>query len=422
MLDKDEKKYYRHNFFAFMWHGVFLYVSNAFTQLTTVQTSLIYILTGSSLLSGLLFSANRIGSILPQLFFVGWVERSHRKKPFLIAGVLIRGTAMMAMGAILFFAADARPTFSIIMIFLIMLIFFFAGGMADISYFAVFSKTINPKQRGKNFGYRYFSGGVLGLGAGYLTRQILSGDFNFPLNYALLYTLSGLALFIAFVGFSALKELPDAGKKTQSSWYKHFKIIRQNPNFLKFIFVETLLSSTIVLLPLYVIYAKQELNLPLSLIGVFVGAQIAGEILAGPLWGRIGDKLNFRLVLFIIGLISMLIPLLALFLPSLNTNLFVMVFFLIGMTFKGLSIGISGYLLEIAPKESVPSYVAVKNIMQLPTIVYPILGGILVHYISYSTLFIAVSMILTASTLLTSRLFCGRSENKFQLSYLRLWE
>jgi len=92
------------------------------------------------------------------------------------------------------------------------------------------------------------------------------------------------------------------------------------------------------------------------------------------------------------------------------------------MTFKGLSIGISGYLLEIAPKESVPSYVAVKNIMQLPTIVYPILGGILVHYISYSTLFIAVSMILTASTLLTSRLFCGRSENKFQLSYLRLWE
>jgi len=422
MESTQEQKFFKHNFFAFVWHGVFLYVANAFTQITTVQASLIYILTGSSLLSGLLFSANRIGSIMPQLFFVGWVERSHKKKPFLLAAVLIRGGAMLAMAAILYFFSDVKSGLSIALIFLIMLIFFFAGGMGDISYFAVFSKTVDPGKRGKNSGYRFFIGGILGLGAGYLTKQILSGTIDFPGNYALLYLLSGIALYIAYAGFSSLKEFPDSGKRTQSSWYRHFKIIKQNPNFLKFIFVEILLSSTIVILPLYIIYAKQELQLSLSLIGIFVSAQIVGEIIAGPMWGKIGDRINFRLVLFLIGVLSAAIPLLALFLPLLDTRLFVVIFLLIGMTYKGLSIGISNYLLEIAPKESVPSYVAVKNIMQLPTIIYPVLGGVLVNFISYSTLFIAVSIIITAGTILSTQLYCGRSEYKSQLSYLRFWE
>ena len=417
-----ESKYYNHNFFAFLWHGIFLYVANAFTQITTVQASLIFLITGSSFLSGLLFSANRIGSIMPQLFFVSWVEKSHIKKPFLIAAVLIRGSAMLAMAAILYLSTNIKSESSILLIFIIMLVFFFAGGMGDISYFAIFSKTIDPRKRGKNFGYRFFFGGILGLGAGYLTKQILSGHIPFPNNYALLYLLSGVALFIAFTGFSSLKELPDKGKTTQSIWYNHFKIMKDNPNFLRFIIVEILLSSIIVLLPLYVIYAKQELDLSLSLIGFFVSAQIVGEIVAGPLWGKLGDRLNFRLVLFIIGTLSTVTPLLALYLPLLNPYLFVVVFFFIGMTFKGLSIGISNYLLEIAPKESVPSYVAVKNIMQLPTIMYPVLGGILVNYISYSALFISVSIILASGTLLSSRLFCGRSEYKSQLSYIRFWE
>ena len=418
----QEQKFYKHNFFAFLWHGIFLYVANSFTQITTVQASLIFILTGSSFLSGLLFSANRIGSIMPQLLFVSWVEKSHTKKPFLIAAVLIRGAALLAMAAVLYFAVDVKSNSSIFLIFLIMLVFFFAGGMGDISYFAVFSKTIDPKKRGKNFGYRFFFGGILGLGAGYLTKQILSGEISFPGNYALLYLLSGVALFVAYAGFSSVKEMPDSGKITQSIWYNHFKIMKDNHNFLRFIFVEILLSSIMILLPLYVIYAKQELNLSLSLIGLFVSAQIVGEIVAGPLWGKLGDRLNFRLVLVIIGFLSAITPILALYLPTINPYLFVAVFFFIGMTFKGLSIGISNYLLEIAPKESVPSFVAVKNIMQLPTILYPLMGGILVNYISYSTLFIIVSVILAAGTLLASRLYCGRSEYKSQLSYMRFWE
>ena len=92
------------------------------------------------------------------------------------------------------------------------------------------------------------------------------------------------------------------------------------------------------------------------------------------------------------------------------------------MTYKGLSVGISNYLLEIAPKESVPSYVAVKNIMQLPTIIYPVLGGILINYISYTALFIGVSLILITGTLLASQLYCGRSDNTTRLSYFKPWE
>ncbi len=416
---EKQKQYYRHNFFSFVWHGVFLYVANAFTQITTVQTSLIYILTGSSFLSGLLLSANRVGSIVPQIFFVNWVQRSAVKKPFLIAAVLIRGTAMLMMAALLFFSADARSPLNLTLVFLIMLVFFLAGGMGDISYFAVFSKTINPKKRGKNFGYRYFIGGLLGLGAGYLTKHILSSGNDFSANYALLYFLSGVALFVAWAGFASLKELPGEVKTEKTLWYEHFRLLKNNPNFIKFIWAEIFLSAIGIGLPLYVIYAKTGLHLPLSLVGIFVSAQIAGDILSGPFWGRLGDKHNFRLVLFLIGLLSALTPLMAIILPMLHRNLYVIIFLLIGMTYKGLNLGISNYLLEIAPKSEVPSYVAVKNIMQLPSVFYPILGGLLVNYIPYSWVFIFISIILFMGTLLTKRLHCGRSQNKEKLY---LWQ
>ncbi|GEM_PF-2394083 len=416
-----QKKYYTYNFFAFVWHGVFLYVANAFTQITTVQTSLIYLLSGSSLLSGLLLSANRVGSIVPQIFFVNWVQRSKIKKPFLIAAVLIRGTSMVAMGALLFFVHSPHSLLILTLIFFIMLIFFLAGGMGDISYFAVFSKTIDPKKRGKNFGYRYFLGGLLGLGAGYLTKRILSGPMVFPRNYALLYLFSGLALYIAWAGFASVKELPGADKRQSTSWYAHFNLLKNNPNFLRFIWVEILLSGIGIVLPLYVIYAKSQLNLPLSLIGLFVTAQIIGEIVAGPSWGRLGDKKNFRLVLFLIGMLSAATPLAALLLPMIHHYLYILVFFLIGITYKGLSLGISNYLLEIAPKSDVPSYVAVKNILQLPSILYPLIGGFLVNYISYAYVFIFTSLMLSAGSVLATRLYCTRSVSKDHLSYKHLF-
>lgn len=414
-----QEKYYRHNFFAFVWHGIFLYVANAFTQITTVQTSLIFILTGSSLLSGLLLSAHRLGSVVPQLFFVNWVQRSAVKKPFLIAAVLIRGTAMLVMAAVLFFSADPRSPLSLTIIFLILLTFFLAGGMGDISYFAVFSKTIDPKKRGRNFGYRYFLGGLLGLGAGYLTKQILSHQQEFPANYALLYLLAGAALYVAWAGFASLKELPGAVKEEKTSWLGHFRLLKDNPNFIKFIWVEILLSSTGIVLPLYVIYAKSQLNLPLSLVGVFVTAQIAGDIISGPFWGRLGDKRNYRLVLFLIGLLSATTPLLAILLPRVHPNLYILVFLMIGVTYKGLSLGISNYLLEIAPKSEVPSYVAVKNIMQLPSILYPLIGGFAVGYIPYEWVFAFVAVILFVGTGVAARLYCGKSKFKDRLS---LWQ
>jgi len=415
---EKEKQYYKHNFFAFLWHGIFLYIANAFTQITTVQASLIYFLTGSSFLSGVLFSANRIGSVIPQVFFVNWVEKTKIKKHFLIAAVLIRGTSMLVIAGLLFGINRPKSPFTLTLIFIVMLVFFLSGGMGDISYYAVFSKTVNPRKRGKLFGLKYFIGGILGLGAGYLTKHIFTWIPDFPQNYALLYAASGVALYIAFAGFSALKELPDKGRKSHSSWYGHFRLLREHPNFLKFILVEMLLMSVIILMPLYVIYAKKELLLSFNLIGFFVTAQIAGEIIGGPIWGKIGDRYNFRLVLFLIGLLSMFTPIMALFLPAVNRNLYISVFFMIGLTFKGLSLGISNYLLEIAPKEAVPSYVAVKNFMQLPTVLYPLIGGFLVDYISFAFLFIGVSILLLLGSILSATLHCERSQFKTHLSLL----
>ncbi|MBD3225920.1 MAG: MFS transporter [Caldithrix sp.] len=413
---------HKHNFFAFLWHGVFLQLAGAFTQINTVQTALIHTLTGSPFLSGLMMSMHRIGHVVPQLFFVNWVERTPRKKNFLIAAVLIRGLSLLTIALILWLLYKPFPVLSIVLILLFSLLFFLTGGMGDVSYFAVFSKTIKSDRRGTLYGLRLFFGGLLGLGAGYLTKIIFSRVTDFPHNYMLLYILSAVAMFVAFAGFYQLREKADSVKPKTRHWYKHFVLLKGNPYFVRLIITELMLTAAHIAFPLYILFARTELDVSEQQLGWFVTAQIAGEIIAGPLWGRLGDRVNFRLVLVLIGITGTMTPLLAIFLPLVHIDLYLIVFFLVGTNLKGLSLGVANYLMILVPNDSIPSHVAVKNMLQFPTIFYPLMGGILVAFISYQTVFWLVSAMLFAGTLLSVNLYCVRSQNKQRMRLMRLFD
>ncbi len=413
---------HRRNFGALVWHGVFLQVSKAFTQINTIQTALIYTLTGSTLLSGLLLSIYRIGAITPQLFLINRIGQSPKKKQFLIFAVLVRAASLLAVAAVLFGVYQHHPNLSVVMIFAALLLYFLAGGMGDMSYFSVVSKTIQSGERGRLFGLRTFLGGLAGLAAGYMANWIFNEVTPFPEDYILLYISSAAALLIAFIGFYRIQEAREQATFDRKPWYRYFKLLQNDQNFSKFVVTELLLSGVFITLPLFILYAQSQLGMSTTIIGLFVSAQIGGEIVAGPLWGHMGDHLNFRLVLFLIGFVSAATPLLALLLPLVHVHLYIVVFFLVGITVKGLSIGVANYLLQIASTESVPSYVAIKNFMQLPTIVYPVIGGFLVKTIGYAAVFIAASLMLAMGALFSSRLYCVKSSYRQRLSFTQIFE
>ncbi len=405
------EKSYRRNFLAFLFHGVFLNIATAFSQLTTIQSSFIYLITGSSLLSGVLFAANRAGTILPQLFLAPIIEKRPYKKIFLLMAVSIRGVSWLAIAVVTYFFAESNPQVVAIVYFAVTLVFFLAGGMGDVTYYDILAKSIPTGARGRLSGAKILFGGVLSMAAGYLTKIILSRGNGFAENYALLFLLTSSALFIAFFGFYSLKE-PKGKQKTSSQQisYKHRikNLVRSDRNFMRFVFAEFFLNAGMILFPFYVIYAKEKLSMPLDIIGIFVTIQIVGELVSGPVLGWIGDRYNFKLVMIIVGVASFMAPLLALFLPLLHPYAYAVVFLFVGMTFKGVVTGTANYLMEFAPQDELPTYVAVKNTLQMPTIAFPVIGGLLIPFIGYEALFITVAVLSLVGTILTKNLICVR--------------
>ncbi len=403
-------KLYRRNFLAFLFHGIFLNISTAFSQLTTIQSSFVYLITGSSLLSGVLFAANRAGTILPQLVLAPIIEKRPYKKIFLLLAVSIRGVSWLAIAVVTYFYAATQPQIVAVFYFAITLIFFLAGGMGDVTYYDILAKSIPTGARGRLSGAKILLGGVLSMVAGYVTKIILSRGGGFAENYALLFLLTSAALFIAFFGFYSLREPAGKKKSGQQTSYKHriMRLIRSDRNFMRFVFAEFFLNAGMILFPFYVIYAKEKLSMPLDVIGIFVTIQIVGELVSGPVLGWIGDRYNFKLVMIIVGIASFIAPLMALFLPAVHVYTYTVVFLFVGMTFKGVVTGTANYLMEFAPQEELPTYVAVKNTLQMPTIAFPVIGGLLIPLIGYEALFITVAILSLVGTLLTKNLVCVR--------------
>ena len=403
-LDRSVKR----NFWAFFFHGIFLNIAGVFSQITTIQSSFVYLLTGSSLLSGVLFTANRIGLILPQMFFAPIIQKRRFKKIFLLLAVLIRAVSWLIIGLLTFFWGQSHPGFVTVTFFAFTLLFFLAGGMGDVTYYDVLAKSIPVGIRGKLFGWRFFVGGLLSIAAGYLTKIILGASPDFFRNYGYLFLLTSLSMFIAFFGFYSLKEPPGQAKTEKKYLRRIFAVVKKDTAFLKFIFTEFLLSASMMLYPFYVIYAKEILNLPLGIIGLFVTLQVIGQIVSGPMLGKIGDKYNFRLVLVLVGYVSFLLPLFAFSLPHIHPYAFIAIFFFIGITFRGLVLGTSNYLMEFAPSGEIPTYVAIKNTLLLPTVLFPLLGGVFIKWWGYNFLFALVFFLTLTGTLLSRKLLCVR--------------
>mgnify|MGYP000468685653 CR=1 FL=1 len=149
-------------------------------------------------------------------------------------------------------------------------------------------------------------------------------------------------------------------------------------------------------LPFYVLYGKNELHMPTEQVGILVGAQMAGGIASNLLCAHLSDHVGNRIVIILTAVTMSLLPLLALLSAGVGWTLLVVVFVLIGFSVNAGAIGFTNYLLEIAPEQLRPTYIALRGTLMGLTMFLPILGGLLIDAASYQAMFLvtlAVSII-----------------------------
>jgi len=136
-------------------------------------------------------------------------------------------------------------------------------------------------------------------------------------------------------------------------------------------------------------------------VGILVGAQMAGAIPSNLSWAQLSDRVGERIVIISTAATSTAVFVLGLLSSVVGWRLLIPLFVLIGFSTSGGGIGFTNYLLEIAPEQLRPTYIALRGTLMGLTILLPIFGGLLIDISSYQATFLVTLAVLITGVLLS---------------------
>ena len=173
------------------------------------------------------------------------------------------------------------------------------------------------------------------------------------------------------------------------SWLKFRQHLLKVSRCLKSLITAQFLTGfSLMVLPVYVVYAREQLNAPADSVGWFLLAQVLGGSLSNLIWARIVDTSGSRTMLFLCAVISTITPLFAVVLGSLSWMGLLPVFFFAGGVFNGRKVGFQSALLEVSPAAERSTYAGLNAVLTLPVAFLPLAAGLLLQYWSYTALFL----------------------------------
>lgn len=403
----------RINFAGGIVHAVFFRISVAFAEPTTILPVYIMLLTGSKTHVGLLTSVLLAGEVLPTLLFSRLLEPRRRKLPALLVAVFSRAGSWLAIGLLTWYLGNADPGIIELILFVLIGVFALGGSLGGVALMDVVGKVIPDNRRGLFLGTRQLLGSLAALGAGLFVGRILAHEnLVFPSNYAVLFLASAAALTVAGVGFAIMREPAVPGTMRSEPLGQYLRnslaILRDDNRLKRYLLIRNLVGLHRMIVPFYVLYAREILGASDAAVGSYVFLQILGGSLSNVAWARINDYLGSDRLLQSCTALCTAIPVLALALGNLSPGFYGAVFLLLGATINGREMAFTSYLLDIAPPNRRPTYAGLGSTLTAPTLFFPLVGGIVLDWLGYGPVFVGVAAAVGITAVLASGLELSR--------------
>jgi hypothetical protein len=393
------------------------------THASLVLSVFVRILGGSNTLIGLLPAIRFGGWFLPQFLVASWIQPQPRKVPIAVALATVRVVVYAALAALTCTLGLSYPHLLLVLFFALFTFSRLTTGAGALARLDAIGKVVSPSRRAVFFATRSFWGGLLVFGAGFLVRQMLDPIHGqpFPLNFALLFGFSCCCFVASAFSFSRIRETPDPIQQSRHSLRVQLArtpaLLERDPTFQRYLVVRMLLNMTRLAEPFYAVFALDILGAPASMVGFYLSAMTLAGIVSNLLWRKVAQVRGTLLMLKAASLLTILAPLLAALLPWLMRSvgftveryglvpayLFTGVFLLAGSGESGRTIGLSSFLLDIAPDEERASYIGLAHTMLGFVSLLPILSGAVIDQVGFEPVFCAATFLLLLGYLVTLR-------------------
>lgn len=387
-------------------HGFFLAIGTTIAEPSTILPLIVNYFGGSSMLVGLFASLLRGGAVVVQLFAAFHAQSYKLMMPYLRRIFFVRFLSWFLIGIAIIFFGENYPNITLFSIGLGLFIFSFSAGFAAIYFREIMAKIFTHKFRGKTMAYRQFFSAVGGLLSGALAAWILE-SFEAPQSYGYLFIISSFIMALGYISFALVDEpIKEEVSKRESSFGKFLKnsyaILRADKNFQIQVSTFLLAYGYLIALPFIILDAQQKIDLDGVAIGWLITTQMVGAMLSNFLWGALSGR-GKNILTAKVAILSQIIAIILAFSAS-SLYEYMLIFFLVGASMDGNRIASSNLILKLAPADKRPVYIAIQmNIVSLGMF-FSILGGVVLHFFSYTVLYSLSIAVLFLALLLSLKL------------------
>jgi MFS family permease len=386
-------------------HAFFLSLAITIAEPSTVLPLIIEHFSDSVIIVGLFVSLLRGGAIIIQLYAAFHAQAYKKVLPYLGKVFFFRWLSWFSIGLSIYFIGDANKTLTLFFIGVGLFFFSFSAGFGAIYFKELQAKLFSKSYRGKTMANRQVAGSIASIISGGVAGYVLN-NFEAPLNYAYLFMVSSFIMGIGFVIFTTIEEPQKEHIQEKEKNFGLFitnalKTLQADKRLQQQITVIFLSFSYYLAMPFVILHVNKSITLTGWMLGGFIMVQMLGSIAGSSLlWRKISNyeqmlSLSFLFMIAAFGI--------ALF--GDNIYYYTLIFFLFGIALDGFNISGMNLVIEIAPQEKRPTYVALQTNITSIGLFFPIVGGVLLKYLGdYSSIYLLTIILLTTGLLLSLKL------------------
>jgi len=398
----------KNNYYAFLWHAVFLALTINFMDMDTIIPAMMVDAGASPFELGGLTAIMVGGSRFAQLFFAPFLANQPSKKGYLLGGINVRILSLAGIALLFYFSGSLKGDFIILTIFILISMFSFSGSFNNINYVDILGKSVLEHKRKAFFAINHVLSNIFVFFSAFLAKKVLI-TYVYPMNYTTLFSIAVVLLGTASLGFWKIQEIPRLNHKIGG--IKNFiKIITQeiltNKKLKNYLFLINTQGISLALMPFLILYARKTFAAGNQDVGNFLLFKVIGGVLVGSALFYFSTKIKYHYMMLTASGLGIFIPFLMLIWPG--AILFPYIFLLAGMLFTFHTVSINGILLEVTTHENRALYTGLTGAGNIVPAIFPFLGGWIISAFSFTKFFILFIVIISISFYFIYKIECQK--------------
>ena len=378
----------RRNYLGNYLHGMLGMTGFRLVNTPTFLPAYLHMISGSNGIVGLGLALQQVGGVISPIFGASRIE--HRTK-VLPAAMWMGGLARTAVLGIALSGWWLKANVLVGAILGFMLMFGLFMGAQRVVFSLLMAKVIPISRRGRLQAWRNFTGSVIAAALASAAGNYFIGPNLFGNGYGTTFIFAFILTTLGLWALQLLLKEPEppttrAQGKFRDRLREFPRLITEDRAYAWFLVVQMLSSTARVATPFYILYVGASMHMTGKLLGALSAAFIGADALSNLIWGYLGDKTGFRLVL----LFS-----LAAWAASTILLLEVHATWAVFAAFFGLGAGQAGYMmaaqtmiLEFGARDDLPMRIAVSATAEsITATLAPLIGGWLADVFGYNVVF-----------------------------------